>query len=104
LFSDPFAGARSDLENFCYSFSSETQRQWERSSKYPAQSEILGHLTLVKDRLGLRGSMGLESLRAGVEGVHFDQAGDHWEVHTDSGRSACEFYAICIAHRKEGNH
>src|SRR5207245_1764621 len=51
-----YPGARCDSESFyySYSFSEELQQEWDWSTKYPEQPEILSYLEHVADRFDLR--------------------------------------------------
>ena len=79
-----YPGARCDSESFyyCYSFSEELQQDWEWTSKYPEQPEILSYLNHVADRFELRRDIQLSTR---VTGATFDEASDCWEVCTDAG-------------------
>lgn len=79
-----YPGARCDSESFyyCYTFSSEIQQEWEWSSKYPAQPEILRYLEFVTDRLDLRKDIQFSTR---VTKATFDEANNLWEVKTESG-------------------
>lgn len=50
-----YPGARCDSESYvyCYSFSDELLQEWEWSSKYPRQPEILAYLEHVTERFDL---------------------------------------------------
>ena len=77
-----YPGARCDIESFvyCYSFSRELYQEWEWSSKYPAQEEILRYLNHVADRFDLRRSIRLNTRLTSAE---FD--GTHWVIACDTG-------------------
>src|SRR3954469_12412674 len=51
-----YPGARcdSDSVDYSYSFSEELQQEWEWSSRYPEQAEILSYLSHVAERFDLR--------------------------------------------------
>ncbi len=51
-----YPGARCDSEShyYCFSFSEEMLQEWEWSSRYPEQPEILRYLNYVTDKLDLR--------------------------------------------------
>ena len=53
-----YPGARCDSESFyyCYTFSEVLLEEWDWSSRYPEQPEILRYLEFVADRLDLRRS------------------------------------------------
>ena len=79
-----YPGARCDSESFyyCFSFSKELAQEWEWSSRYPEQPEILRYLNHVADRFDLRRDIQLETR---VVSARFDEASDTWEVETDRG-------------------
>ena len=79
-----YPGARCDSESFyyCYTFSSEVLQEWEWSSRYPAQPEILRYLEFVTDRLDLRKDI---QFNTRVTKATFDEANNLWEVKTESG-------------------
>ncbi len=79
-----YPGARCDSESFyyCYTFSPELQQEWEWTSKYPAQPEILRYLNHVADRFDLRRNIQLSTR---VTAATFDEAANLWEVGTDAG-------------------
>jgi cation diffusion facilitator CzcD-associated flavoprotein CzcO len=77
-----YPGARCDIESFvyCYSFSRELYEEWEWTSKYPAQEEILRYLEHVADRFDLR-----RSIRLGTRVTSAEFDGDQWRVTTAAG-------------------
>lgn len=79
-----YPGARCDSESHVYSFSfsDELQHEWEFSSTYPAQPEILAYLDHVAQKFDLR-----RDIRFGtaVTGARFDEGTDTWAVTTDDG-------------------
>ena len=79
-----YPGARCDSESFyySYSFSPELDQDWEWSSKYPEQPEILTYLNHVADRFDLRRDIQLSTC---VVESRFDEANDCWEVLTEAG-------------------
>jgi cation diffusion facilitator CzcD-associated flavoprotein CzcO len=79
-----YPGARCDSEShyYCYSFSEELNQEWEWSSRYPEQPEILRYLDHVADRFDLRRDIELETR---VVSAVFDEAAGHWAVTTDRG-------------------
>lgn len=78
-----YPGARCDSESHIYSFSfsDELQYEWEFSSTYPAQPEILAYLDHVANKFDLR-----RDIRFGtsVTGARFDEGTDTWAVTIDS--------------------
>ncbi len=79
-----YPGARCDSESFyyCYSFSEELEQEWEWSSKYPEQPEILRYLEHVADRFDLRRDITFETR---VVEARFDDETGFWEVVTEPG-------------------
>jgi cation diffusion facilitator CzcD-associated flavoprotein CzcO len=79
-----YPGARCDSESFyyCYSFSNELEQEWEWTSKYPEQPEILRYLEHVADRFAL-----IKDVQLGtrVTGAVFDESRNRWQVETDRG-------------------
>ncbi|MBV1906923.1 MAG: NAD(P)/FAD-dependent oxidoreductase [Pseudomonadales bacterium] len=79
-----YPGARCDSESFyyCYSFSEALLQEWEWSSKYPEQPEILSYLNHVADRFDLRRNIQLETR---VTSAKFDEATNRWHILTEQG-------------------
>ena len=67
---------------YCYSFSEELEQEWEWTSKYPEQPEILRYLDHVADRFDLRRDI---QLGTRIAKASFDEATDSWVVHTEAG-------------------
>lgn len=88
-----YPGARCDSESHIYSFSfsRELQQEWEFSSTYPAQPEILAYLDHVADKFGLR-----RDIRFGtaVTGARFDESTDTWAVTADDGTEVTTRFLI----------
>jgi cation diffusion facilitator CzcD-associated flavoprotein CzcO len=91
-----YPGARCDSESFyySYSFSDELQQEWNWSTKYPEQPEILSYLDHVADRFDLRRDIQLETR---VESATFLEDQDLWEVRT-SRRDVvtCQFLVTAV--------
>ena len=79
-----YPGARCDSESFyySYSFSEELQQEWDWSTKYPEQPEILSYLEHVADRFDLRRDIQLSTR---VTSATFLDEGDCWQIRTDKG-------------------
>ena len=79
-----YPGARCDSESFyySYSFSEELQQEWDWSTKYPEQPEILSYLEHVADRFDLRRDIQLSTR---VTSATFLDDLDCWEIRTDKG-------------------
>ncbi|HEX5366883.1 MAG TPA: NAD(P)/FAD-dependent oxidoreductase [Acidimicrobiales bacterium] len=88
-----YPGARCDSESFyyCYTFSDELLHEWDWSSRYPEQPEILRYLEFAADRLDLR-----RSFRFGtrVTAARWDEAGSRWLVETDAGDTLAASFLI----------
>lgn len=79
-----YPGARCDSESwyYSYSFSPELEQEWQWSSRYPAQPEILDYLNHVADRFELRPDI---QLNQRVTAAQFDDETDLWTLTTESG-------------------
>ena len=88
-----YPGARCDSEshNYSYSFSPELEQDWEWSSKYPGQPEILAYLQHVAERFDLRRDIVFDTR---VTAARFDEATLHWQVDTDRSGSLDARYLI----------
>ena len=87
-----YPGARFDSENYSsYSFSEELEQEWEWTSKYPEQPEILRYLEHVADRFDLRRDIRFDTR---VAAAAFDDATGLWEVRTDAGESISARFLI----------
>lgn len=88
-----YPGARCDSESFyyCYSFSKELLQEWEWTSKYPEQPEILTYLNHVADRFDLRKDIQLNSR---VESARFDEKTNRWHIQTEDGERASAQFLI----------
>lgn len=88
-----YPGARCDSEShiYSYSFSDELQREWEFSSTYPAQPEILSYLDYVADKFDLRRDI---QFNTAVTGAQFDEASNTWTVTLDDGTEVTTQFLI----------
>lgn len=79
-----YPGAKSDTEGFAYrySFDAELLREWNWTTRYLEQAEILDYLEHVVDRYHLRGDI---QLNTGIESAVFDEDSQLWRVETDTG-------------------
>ncbi|MGV0717080.1 NAD(P)/FAD-dependent oxidoreductase [Mycolicibacterium sp. XJ662] len=79
-----YPGARCDVESvdYCYSFSSELEQEWDWSEKYATQAEILRYLNWVADRLQLRDGI---TFNTRVTAAVLDEEAIRWTVTTDRG-------------------
>ncbi len=88
-----YPGARCDSESHIYSFSfsDELQHEWEFSTTYPDQSEILDYLNYVADKFDLRRDI---VFGTAVAGAHFDDSAATWTVTTDTGEAVTARFLI----------
>ncbi|MBV1878266.1 MAG: NAD(P)/FAD-dependent oxidoreductase [Pseudomonadales bacterium] len=88
-----YPGARCDSESFyyCYSFSEELLQEWEWSSKYPEQPEILKYLNHVADRFDLRSDIQLNSR---VNSAKFNETTNRWHIVTAAGERVSAQFLI----------
>ncbi len=88
-----YPGARCDSESFfySYSFSEQLEQEWEWTSKYPGQPEILGYLNHVADRFDLRRDIQLETR---IASAIYDEAANRWEVTTEGGERISAKFVI----------
>ncbi|MEO3756894.1 NAD(P)/FAD-dependent oxidoreductase [Mycobacterium sp. B14F4] len=79
-----YPGARCDVESvdYCYSFSTELEREWNWSEKYATQGEILRYMNWVADKLNLRDGI---TLNTRVTSAVLDEHALHWRVTTETG-------------------
>lgn len=79
-----YPGARCDSESHIYSFSfsEQLQREWEFSSTYPAQPEILAYLEHVAEKFDLHRHV---RFHTDVTGARFDPSTNTWSVRFDDG-------------------
>lgn len=79
-----YPGARCDVESvdYCYSFSSELEQEWDWSEKYATQPEILRYLNWVADKLHLRDGITFDTR---VTAAVLDEQTMRWTVRTDRG-------------------
>ena len=88
-----YPGARCDSESFyyCYSFDEDLLQEWEWSSKYPEQAEILRYLNHVADRFDLRKDI---QLNTRVNAADFNEQANLWCVQTEQGDSVTAQFFI----------
>lgn len=88
-----YPGARCDSESFYYSFSfsEELDQEWNWSSKYPEQPEILSYLEHVADRFDLQKDI---QLATKVDSAKYDEATATWTVTTDRGDTFIAPYVV----------
>ena len=88
-----YPGARCDSESFyyCYTFSKVLLDEWDWSSRYPEQPEILRYLEFAADRLDLRRSFAFDTR---VESLTWDDEAGRWIVRTNTGRVIAATYVV----------
>jgi cyclohexanone monooxygenase len=88
-----YPGARCDVESIYYNFtfSKDLLQEWNWSSRYAEQPEILAYLNHVADRFDLRRDIQFETR---VVSAHFDETAGIWRVKTDDGRTVVAKYFI----------
>ena len=88
-----YPGARCDVPSieYSYSFSTELQQEWEWSSKYSSQPEILGYANHVADRFDLR-----QYIRFGerVLSATYQEKSRVWHVFTSAGNRYESRYCV----------
>ncbi len=91
-----YPGARCDSESFyyCFTFSDEILHEWDWSSRYPEQPEILRYLEFVADRLDLRRSFRFETT---VTAATWDENANRWVVETNRGETFAATYLVTAA-------
>ncbi|MBU1374363.1 MAG: NAD(P)/FAD-dependent oxidoreductase [Alphaproteobacteria bacterium] len=99
-----YPGARVDIESqeYCYSFSSELDAEWQWSERYAAQPELLRYLNHVADRFALRSGIQLETR---VTAAIYDDAARRWTVTTDQDEQISARHVVmatgCLSVAKE---
>ncbi len=88
-----YPGALSDTETYlyCYSFDKELLQEWDFSTRYINQPNILAYLEHVADRYDLRRDI---QFNTGIVAAHFDEVGQRWTVHTDQGETFTARYLV----------
>lgn len=88
-----YPGARCDVESvdYCYSFSTELEQEWDWSEKYATQAEILRYINWVADKLALRDGI---TLNTRVVSAVLDDDNLRWTVTTDAGEVVTARFAI----------
>jgi cyclohexanone monooxygenase len=88
-----YPGAKSDTEGFVYrySFDEDLLREWNWSTRYLDQPDVLAYLEHVVDRYDLRRDI---RLNTEVTGAFFDEDTDLWTVTTADGERLTSRYVV----------
>jgi cyclohexanone monooxygenase len=88
-----YPGAKSDTEGFVYrySFDSDLLQEWDWSTRYLDQPDVLAYLEHVVERHDLARDI---QLGTEVTGAAFDEETDLWTVTTDDGTSRTSRYLV----------
>ncbi|WP_339635807.1 NAD(P)/FAD-dependent oxidoreductase [uncultured Sneathiella sp.] len=88
-----YPGARFDSESYSYgySFSEELLQEWDWSEHFSAQPETLTYLNYVADKFGWRKDIQFNNR---VQGAHYVEDGNFWEVEFENGGRARGRYLI----------
>ena len=81
-----YPGCQCDVESmeYSYQFSDDLQQEWEWTSRYAGQAEILDYAGHVADRFNLRERF---TFNASVEAATYNDETRLWEVGTDTGKT-----------------
>ena len=79
-----YPGARCDVESldYCYSFDSALQQEWNWTERYATQPEILRYLQHVADRFALRPLIRFDTC---IDRAQWNESERRWRVHSDAG-------------------
>ena len=88
-----YPGAMSDTESFVYRYSFDEQmlHEWDFSTRYLDQPDILRYLEAVVERHDLGRDI---RLGTGVDAMHFDETTELWTLHTDTGERIVARYVV----------
>ncbi|GIO24066.1 NAD(P)/FAD-dependent oxidoreductase [Oceanobacillus sp. J11TS1] len=88
-----YPGARCDIESmyYNYTFSEELLGEWNWSSRYAAQPEILNYIHFVADKFDLRRNI---QFNTRVTTASYDEKSNHWSIHTNNGLNVTAKYLI----------
>src|SRR3546814_11041214 len=75
--------------------------EWDWSSRYPEQPEILRYLEFVADRLDLRRSFAFDTR---VESMTWDDDTSRWIVRTDTGGTLAATYVVTAVGCRSAAH
>ena len=91
-----YPGARCDVESrdYSYGLSEELEQEWEWSSRYPAQPEILTYLNHVADRFDLCKSI---TFNCRINESTFDEGSSLWSLKSENGSTiSARFVAAAV--------
>ena len=88
-----YPGAMSDTESFvyCYSFDKALLQEWEWTTRYVKQPQILAYLNHVADRFDLRRDIQFDTE---IKSAHFNETSNLWEIQTDKGGQITARYLV----------
>ena len=88
-----YPGARCDVESveYSYSFSEDLQQEWNWSSRFSTQPEILSYANHVADKFDLRRHIKFDSR---VESIHYSESQNVWTLATLQGEVYNAKYCI----------
>ncbi|GGO08009.1 cyclohexanone monooxygenase [Microbispora rosea subsp. aerata] len=88
-----YPGAMSDVEGFVYrySFDKELLQEWNWTTKYTPQKELLAYLEAVVAKHDLAKDI---QLNTGIESAVFDESRGVWTVGTDTGETFTARYVV----------
>ena len=88
-----YPGAMSDTETFlyCYSFDKELLQEWNWSTRYVNQPQILAYLNHVADRFDLRRDIQFDTE---IRSARFNELSNVWEIETDKGDRVSARYMV----------
>lgn len=88
-----YPGALSDSESFvyCFSWDRELCQEWDITTRYLTQPQILSYLNHAVDKHDLRRDIQLET---GITSAVFDEQDSRWQVTDDDGRQYSAKYLV----------
>jgi cation diffusion facilitator CzcD-associated flavoprotein CzcO len=88
-----YPGARCDIESvyYNYTFSEELYKEWNWTSRYAEQEEILRYLNFVADKFDLRPDI---QFKTRVQSARYDEENNRWLICLDDGTSVTAKYFI----------
>lgn len=88
-----YPGALSDSESFvyCFSWDRELCQEWDITTRYLTQPQILSYLNHAVDKHDLRRDIQLET---GITSAVFDEQSSRWQVTSDAGQQYSAKYLV----------